>query len=216
MRSLALLVVLAGLAGCAGMSSQSGGGEGLADARAKITMGRCDEGLVADLRRHKAPELEQEAAYVCLQQGELEAVELLLSDYSKRHADGSNPDYSAYLYALAQQVRFELTEATDDVARLREGRLVHQRYADFVQTYPQSEYRTEVGPRLTTLLNDMAEAEYRLAKAAAAAGDTAQAQDRMRYVLRYYPHSSVARQVSDWLEGVAPEEADNAPPGNVW
>lgn len=215
MRSLALLVVLAGLTGCAGMTSHSGG-EGLADARAKIAMGRCDEGLVADLRRYKAPELEQEAAYVCLQQGELEAVELLLSDYGKRHAGAFNPDYSAYLYALAQQVRFELTEATDDVERLREGRLVHQRYADFVQTYPQSEYRTEVGPRLTTLLNEMAEAEYRLAQAAAAAGNAAQAQDRVRYLLRYYPHSSVARQASDWLERTAPEEAENIPPGNAW
>lgn len=216
MRSMVLLVMLAGLAGCAGMASQSGNDAGLADVRAKITMGRCDAGLVTDLRRRKAPELEQEAAYVCLQQGELAAVEQLMSDYGKRYSAGPAPDYSAYLYALAQQIRFDLTEATDDVARLREGREVHRRYADFVHTYPQSEYRTEVGPRLTTLLNEMAQSEYRLARAAEQAGDLSGAKARMRYLIQYYPHSTVAREANDWLERDIPEGSDNFSPGGVW
>lgn len=213
---MVLLVMLAGLAGCAGMASQSNRDDpGLADVRAKIAMGRCDEGLVAGLGRHRVPELDQEAAYICLQQGEVEAVEKILKDYSNRHRNGPHPDYSAYLLALAQQVRFELTE-NDDAARLREGRETHRRYADFVRTYPESEYRVEVGPRLNTLLEEMAQAEYRLAEAAVLAGDKRGAEARMQYILRYYPHSSVARQAGDWLENSAPEESENIPPGTAW
>lgn len=215
MRSMVLLVMLALLAGCAGMASQSGNGAGLADVRAKIAMGRCDEGLVTGLSRLKAPELEQEAAYVCLQQGEIEAVEQLLTDYGKRHRNGPHPDYSAYLLALAQQLRFELTEA-DDVARLRAGRETHRRYADFVHRYPESEYRNEVGPRLNSLLEEMAQAEYRLALAAVQLGDQEDAQARMQYLLRYYPHSTVARDASDWLEAASQGEPDNTPPGTAW
>ena len=215
MRSMVLLVMLAGLAGCAGMGTQTGNEAALADVRAKIAMARCDDGLVAGLKRHKAPELEQEAAYICLQQGEAEAVDQLLTDYSKRHRNGPHPDYSAYLLTLAQQLRFELA-ANDDLARLREGREAHRRYADFARSYPESEYRTEVGPRLNALLEEMAQAEYSLAREAELAGDMQDAEARMRYLLRYYPLSSVARQASDWLADSVPGEADAASPGTAW
>lgn len=215
MRSMVLLVMLVGLAGCAGMAAQPGNESALADVRAKVAMGRCDDGLVAGLNRHKAPELEQEAAYVCLQQGEAQAVDQLLKDYTRRHRNAPHPDYSAYLLALAQQVRFELA-GEDDLARLREGREAHKRYADFARSYPDSEYRTEVGPRLNALLEKMAQSEYRLALAAEQAGDKQNAEARMRYVLRYYPHSSVARQASDWLEHLTQGELDTGSPGTAW
>ena len=215
MRSMVLLVMLAGLAGCAGMATQAGNEAALADVRAKIAMGRCDEGLVAGLKRHKAPELEQEAAYICLQQGEAEAVDQLLQDYSKRHRNGPHPDYSAYLLTLAQQLRFELA-ADDDLARLREGREAHRRYADFARSYPESEYRTEVGPRLNALLEEMAQAEYRLAWEAELAGDRQSAEARMRYIARYYPLSSVARKVNDWLGEIDQQDTDPVSPGTAW
>ena len=215
MRSMVVLVMLAGLAGCAGIGPQTGNEAALADVRAKISLGRCDEGLIAGLNRTKAPELEQEAAYICLQQGEAQAVDALLKDYHKRHRNGPHPDYSAYLLTLAQQLRFELT-VDDDVARLREGREAHRRYADFARSYPQSEYRTDVGPRLNALLEDMAQAEYRLARDAELAGDMQSAEARMRYLLRYYPLSSVARQASDWLADSVPSEPDSVSPGTAW
>ena len=214
MRLTVLLVLLAGLTGCASMTTQSGNEAGLTDVRAKIALGRCDDGLVTSLSRSKAPELEQEAAYICLQQGKLEAVEQLLKDYTKRHPNGPHPDYSAYLMALAQQVRFELTE-TDELARIREGRITHQRYADFVRSYPESEYRSEVGPRLNTLLEDMASTEYRLALKTAGEGDMQTAQARMSYIVRYYPHSRVVRDVNDWLGRVGTGQ-DNTAPGSAW
>lgn len=215
MRLMILLAVLVSLAGCAGMTAHSGNDAALADVRAKITLGRCDEGLVESLARHPAPELEQEAAFICLQQGEVEAVERLLTGYDRRHRNAPHPDYSAYLLALAQQVRFELADG-DDAAQITEGRKAHQRYAEFVHRYPESEYRNDVGPRLNRLLEDMAQAEYRLAQTALEAGDAAQAEARMRYVLRYYPHSSVARHASDWLEHAAGDATDNRAPGTAW
>lgn len=214
MRLMVLMVVLAGLSGCAGMASQPGNDSELADVRAKIALGRCDEGLVSGLQQQKVPELDQEAAYVCLQRGELEAVEQLLGDYSTRHRNPPHPEYSAYLLALTQQLRFELAE--DDTQRLREGRAAHARYAEFARTYPDSEYRTEVGPRLNTLLDEMASAEYRLAQAAVSAGDRSTAQARMQYIVRHYPLSRAARQASDWLEARTADEADNASPGTAW
>ena len=215
MRSTVLLVLLAGLTGCAGLSGQSAEEPGLADVRAKIAMGRCDDGLVAGLNRYKAPELEQEAAYICLQQGEIEAVEKLLSNYTTGRQTATHADYSVYLLALAQQLRFEMTE-DDDLARIREGRVAHQRYADFVRSYPESEYRREVGPRLNSLLEEMASSEHRLALAAAEAGDMPTAQARMSYIARYYPHSRVAREANDWLEQHVETEQDNTAPGSAW
>lgn len=214
MRSTVLLMLLAVLTGCAGMTTQSVNEAGLADARAKIALGRCDEGLITSLNRSKAPELDQEAAYICLQQGELEAVEQLLKDYNKRHRNGPHPDYSAYLLALAQQARFEMTE-NDLKERIREGRMTHQLYADFVRSYPESRYRGEVGPHLNSLLEDMANTEYRLALKAADAGDAHTAQNRMHYIARYYPHSKVAREANDWLERVQTDQ-DNTAPGSAW
>jgi len=199
MRSCVLLLLLAGLTGCAGMASQQGNETGLTDARAKISLGRCDNGLVADLRRYKAPELEQQAAYVCLQQGEVAAVETLLQDYAKRHVDPPYPDYSAYLVALAQYGRFELA-AEDDAMRLQEGRKVHARFAEFVQRYPESEYRSEVAPRLYELLQEMAVTEYRLAMQAVEAGDLQAGEARMRYIARYYPHTESGRNANEWLD----------------
>lgn len=215
MRLMILLAALVSLAGCAGMTAQPGNEAALADVRAKIALGRCDDGLVQSLARHPAPELEQEAAFVCLQQGEVEAVERLLTGYDRRHRNAPHPDYSAYLLALTQQVRFELAEG-EDALQITEGRKAHQRYAEFVHRYPESEYRNDVGPRLNRLLEDMAQAEYRLAQAALEAGDAAQAEARMRYLLRYYPHSSVAREASDWLEQAARGEDDNIAPGTAW
>ena len=98
----------------------------------------------------------------------------------------------------------------------REGREAHRRYADFARSYPESEYRTEVGPRLNALLEEMAQAEYSLAREAELAGDMQDAEARMRYLLRYYPLSSVARQASDWLADSVPGEADAASPGTAW
>ena len=216
MRSIVLLVLLAGLAGCAGMNGQTVEEPGLADVRAKIALGRCDEGLVAGLKRYKAPELEQEAAYICLQQGEIEAVEQLLKHYTTEPQHNTlHADYSVYLLALAQQLRFDMTE-DDDLARIREGRVAHQRYADFVRSYPESEYRSEVGPRLNSLLEEMANAEHRLALKAAEAGDMQAAQARMSYIARYYPHSRVAREANDWLERQPQAEEDDSAPGSAW
>lgn len=199
MRSYVLLLLLAGLTGCAGMASQQGNEAGLADARAKISLGRCDDGLVADLRRHKAPELEQQAAYVCLQQGEIVAVESLLQDYTKRHVNPPYPDYSAYLLALAQYARFELM-AEEDAMRLQEGRKVHARFAEFVRRYPDSEYRSEVAPHLYELLQAMAVSEYRLAMQAIEAGDLQTGEARMRYIARHYAHTESGRNANQWLD----------------
>lgn len=242
MRSIVLLALLAGLTGCAGLTAQSGDEPGLADVRAKIAMGRCDDGLVAGLGRYKVPELEQEAAYICLQQGEIAAVEKLLENYttaqqqayapSTDYPTSSQPvrpravstqtqkqaphaDYSAYLLALAQQLRFDMAEG-DDLARIREGRVAHQRYADFVRSYPESEYRSEVGPRLNALFEEIASSEHRLALQAAEAGDLQTAHARMSYIARYYPHSRVARDANDWLEKHPQTEQDNTAPGSAW
>lgn len=199
MRLCVVLLLLAGLAGCASTGSQQRHEEGLIDARAKISMGRCDTKLVADLRRHKAPELEQQAAYVCLQQGEVVAVETLLEDYQKRHVEPPYPDYSAYLMTLAQLARFEMT-TDDDALRLKEGRKVHARFADFVRRYPESDYRTEVAPHLHELLEEMAGAEYRLAMQAVEAGDRQTAEQRMGYIARYYSHTESGREANAWLD----------------
>ncbi|EZQ20309.1 hypothetical protein CF98_01100 [Halopseudomonas bauzanensis] len=190
---------MAGLAGCASTGSQQRQEEGLVDARAKISMGRCDTKLISDLRQHQAPELEQQAAYVCLQQGEVVAVETLLNDYQKRHVEPPYPDYSAYLLTLAQYARFEMT-ADDDALRLKEGRKVHAQFADFVRRYPDSDYRTEVAPRLHELLEDMAGAEYRLAMQAAEAGDRQTAEQRMNYIARHYAHTASGREANAWLD----------------
>lgn len=198
MRVYAVLIVLAGLAGCAGTGSHSGNEAGLTDARAKISLGRCDDGLVADLRRHKAPELEQQAAYVCLQQGELDAVGMLLKGYSQRHAKAPYPDYSAYLLALAQMARFELT-ADDQPKRLQEGRKAHAQLTEFVRSYPESEYRTEVAPRLRTVLEDMAQTEYQLATQALEQGDRQAGIARMDYVSRSYSQTAAGRDAVAWL-----------------
>lgn len=199
MRLLVMLMLMVGLAGCASTGSSQRDESGLIDARAKISMGRCDNGLVADLRRHKAPELEQQAAFVCLQQGEVVAVETLLADYRKRHVDPPYPDYSAYLLTLAQYARFEMTEE-DDALRLKEARKVHTLFSEFVRDFPDSDYRAEVAPRLNELLEEMAGAEYRLALQAVAGGNTQTGQERMRYIARYYPHTAFGRDANAWLD----------------
>jgi len=72
------------------------------------------------------------------------------------------------------------------------------------------------GKRYLSFVEEMAQAEFRLAEAAAQSGDRQTAQQRMEYLLRYYPHSSVARQASDWLEHATRDEPDNTPPGTAW
>ncbi|CEA02128.1 Outer membrane protein assembly factor BamD [Pseudomonas saudimassiliensis] len=204
MRLLAVLWLSVGLVGCASTGSPQRSEEGLIDARAKISMGRCDTKLVADLRKHPVPELDQQAAYVCLQQGEVKAVEALLEDYQQRHVEPPHPDYSAYLLTLAQYARFEMA-AEDDVLRLKEGRKLHAQFADFVRRFPDSDYRTEIAPRLHELLEGMAAAEYRLALTAAEAGDREGGRQRMDYVARYYPHTESGREARAWLERLQEE-----------
>lgn len=199
MRVYVILLALISLAGCAGMGSNAKNEAGLTDARAKISLGRCDDNLVSDLRRYKAPELEQQAAYVCLQQGEVSAVEQLLKDYSKRHATPPYPDYSAYLLALAQLARFEMI-ADDPLKRLAEGRKAHAQLTEFVRGYPDSDYRDGVAPRLFSLMEDMAKSEYQVAMAALEQGDQVNGAARMRYVNRHYSQTSAGREAAAWLK----------------
>lgn len=199
MRVYVALLVLMSLAGCAGVGSHAKNEAGLTDARAKISLGRCDDNLVSDLRRHKAPELEQQAAYVCLQQGEVSAVEQLLKDYSKRHATPPYPDYSAYLLALAQLARFEMV-ADDPPKRLMEGRKAHDELTEFVRSYPDSDYRDGVAPRLFRLMEEMAQTEYQIAMTALENGDGENGAARLRYVARHYGQTNAGRDAAAWIK----------------
>jgi len=193
------LAVLA-LSGCAGMGqSEQQRVAQAADVRARLGLAGCDIGMVDQILPLRNPALEQEAAFACLQQGELNAVERLLSTYNERHVDPPHPDYSAYLLALTDLVRFEAAVG-DDRERLAAGRRAHERLAQFVRAYPNSSYRPEVAPRLEQLHEGMARAEYQLAQLALETQAREEGVARLRYVVEQYPRSAAARDAARWLE----------------
>ncbi|UAW97477.1 outer membrane protein assembly factor BamD [Halopseudomonas nanhaiensis] len=195
-----LLTVLVGLSGCAATGQNDAQRSAdLADVRAKLGLGGCDARLVQQTLSLKQPELEQEAAYVCLQQGELDLVDQLLSGYEQRYAAPPHRDYAAYLAALSEFMRFEAA-AQDAQQRLQTGRTAHAALVGFVREYPDSQYRSEVAPRLQRILEGMARAEFELAQLEAGTGDAATAAARMRYVTRHYARTEAAKDARAWLE----------------
>lgn len=199
-RTSMLLVVLVSLTGCAGMGqSDAQRSSTLADIKAKLSLGRCDMALAKDVLGMRRPELEQEAAYLCLQKGELDVVERLLQGFHERYPDAPYADYSAYLAALNLFMRFEASLG-DEPQRLATGRAAHAALVGFVRKYPESKYRSEVAPRLQQILEGMALAEFELAREVAEAGDPASAEARMRYVISGYPLTEAASQARAWLE----------------
>ncbi|WP_022963362.1 outer membrane protein assembly factor BamD [Halopseudomonas pelagia] len=203
MRIILLIMLAIGLAGCATTATQPRGeavdNAALVDARAKLGLGRCSLELANEILALRNPGLEQEAAYTCLQQGQIPAVERLLADFQTRHPNATNQDYSAYLRALAEFVRFELVEG-DDQERLTVGRRAHDGLVGFVRQYPDSAYRQEVAPRLEALHEGMAGAEYGLAMADIESGRRELGASRLRYVVEQYPRSDAASAASRWLE----------------
>ncbi|MFN3579305.1 MAG: outer membrane protein assembly factor BamD [Pseudomonas sp.] len=200
MRVILLLAFMIGLVGCASTPKSAGVDEAaLVDVRAKLSMGRCDQELANEIRALNNPQLEQEAAYICLQQGQLLTVERLLGDYVTRHGNAPNVDYSVYLLALTEFIRFELAEG-DANDRLSIGRRAHEAFVSFVRRYPESAYRPEVAPRLEMLHEGMAKADYQLAIADIEAGRREVGASRLRYVVQQYPRSDAARDASRWLE----------------
>lgn len=203
MRIMLLMMLVTGLAGCANTLPQSGPARvdnaALVDARAKLGLGRCSLELANEILALRSPGLEQEAAYTCLQQGQIPAVERLLSDFETRHPSATNQDYSAYLRALAEFIRFELAEG-DDQDRLVVGRRAHDGLVAFVRQYPDSAYRQEVAPRLEALHEGMAGAEFGLAMADIESGRRELGASRLRYVVEQYPRSDAATAAGRWLE----------------
>lgn len=202
MRIILLSMLVMGLAGCATTATPSRvetvDNAALLDARAKLGLGRCSLELANEILAVRNPGLEQEAAYTCLQQGQIQAVERLLADFQTRHPDANNQDYSAYLRALAEFVRFELTEG-DDQDRLAVGRRAHDGLVAFVRQYPDSAYRQEVAPRLEALHEGMASAEYALALADIESGRRELGASRLRYVVEQYSRTDAASAASRWL-----------------
>lgn len=199
-RLLTIALIVAGVGGCAGMGvSEQQRGAQAADVRARLGLAGCDAGLVDQILPLRNPALEQETAFACLQQGELRAVERLLSGYNERHVDPPFPDYSDYLLALSDLVRFEAAVG-DDRERLVLGRRAHERLAQFVRAYPNSAYRSEVAPRLEQLHEGMARAEYQLAQLALETQAREEGIARLRYVVEQYPRSAAARDAARWLE----------------
>jgi len=195
-----LMVVFTALTGCSGISQQAQQkSAALADVRAKLSFGSCNIAVAEQVMSLKEPALEQETAYLCLQQGELEAAEKLLAGYSERHVDPPFPDYAAYLLALTDFVRFE-SSIGDDEERLARGRIAHDNLVRFVRLYPNSAYRSEVAPRLAELQEGMARAEYQLAHIAIESGAGESGAARLKYVVRQYPRSAAAKDAGRWLE----------------
>lgn len=201
MRFTLLSVVLAaGLAGCAsGPMPSSSESQETVDVRARLSMGGCKPQLADAVLGLDNPRLEQEVAFQCLQEGQLTLVERVLSDYSARHHDAPNPDYSDYLLALTDYVRFELAEG-DATEQLVAGRRAHNQLVAFVRAYPDSAYRSEVAPRLEALHEGMAKAEYRLAMADIETGRREMGASRLRYIVREYPRTTAATDAKLWLE----------------
>ena len=200
MRTTLLLILFAGLVGCAGTSTRSPGEDPeTVEVRARLSLSGCEPQLAEQILRLDDPGLEQEAAFQCLQQGQLATVERLLSGYQERHDAAPNTDYSVYLLALTDFARFELAEG-DAAEQLRAGRRAHDGLVVFVRSYPESVYRAEVAPRLKTLHEGMARAEYRLALGDIEKGRRETGASRLRYVAREYPRSAAATDARRWLE----------------
>lgn len=203
MRVFLLMILTIGVAGCATTNNSTrmnaADNAALVDARAKLGLGRCNMDLADEILELGYPGLEQEAAYTCLQQGQLQAVEQLLTGFQARHPAARNQDYSAYLLALAEFIRFELAEG-DDQASLTIGRRAHDGLVAFVRQYPDSSYRQEVAPRLEALHEGMADAEFGLAMTDIEAGRREVGANRLRYVAQHYPRSDAASSAARWLE----------------
>lgn len=203
MRITLLILLAVSLAGCAITATPSRvatvDNAALVDARAKLGLGRCNMELANEILALRNPGLEQEAAYTCLEQGQVQAVERLLAEFQGRHPNAPNQDYSAYLLALAEFIRFELIEG-DDQERLAVGRRAHDGLVAFVRQYPDSAYRQEVVPRFEALHEGLASAEYGLAMADMESGRREMGASRLRYVVEQYPRSDAASAASRWLE----------------
>lgn len=200
MRMMLPFFIAVTLTGCA-----TGSGQGPAsnsqtvDIRAKLSLSGCEPQLADRVLALESPSLEQEAAFQCLQDGQLATVERLLTGYQERHDNPPNPDYSVYLLALTDFVRFELAEG-DAPAQLTAGRKAHDQLVAFVRAYPESAYRAEVAPRLEALHEGMARAEYRLAMTDIEKGRRELGASRLRYVVREYPRSAASVDARRWLE----------------
>lgn len=200
MRMMLPLLITAALTGCATTAQQSPvNGAAAVDIRAKLSLSGCEPRLADQVLALNDPGLEQEVAFSCLQDGQLTTVERLLTGYQERHGSPTNPDYSDYLLALTDYVRFELAEG-DATAQLKAGRRAHDQLVTFVRTYPESAYRDEVAPRLESLHEGMARAEYRLAMGDIEKGRREMGAARLRYVVREYPRSAAAVDARRWLE----------------
>lgn len=200
MRLTLLLILLTGLAGCAtGPASSRSPDPEAVDIRARLSLGGCEPELADAVWRLDHPGLEQEVAFQCLQEGQLDIVERLLDGYNDRHRNAPNPDYSVYLLALTDFVRFQLAEG-DAMQQLIAGRRAHDQLVAFVRAYPESAYRAEVAPRLEALHEGMARAEYRLAMGNLEKGRREMGASRLRYVVREYPRSAAATDARRWLE----------------
>lgn len=200
MRMTLVIVAVALVAGCAtGTARNTSTSPEVVDIRTKLSMGGCDAMVADQVLPLGNPGLEQEVAFQCLQDGQLGTVERLLAGYEGRHDNAPNPDYSDYLLALTDFVRFDLAEG-DAVEQLKAGRRAHDGLVTFVRAYPESAYRAEVAPRLEALHEGMARAEYRLAMGEIEKGRREVGASRLRYVVREYPRSAAATDAKRWLE----------------
>ncbi|MEH6564826.1 MAG: outer membrane protein assembly factor BamD [Halopseudomonas sp.] len=199
MRGLCIVAVVVGLAGCtSSVVKQQEQSSAVADARARLGLGQCDMNLAQQVHQLSDPELDLEAAYLCLQQGKLPPLELVLDDFNKRHPNAPYQDYAAYLQAMVPFVRFELA-AGDDQERLRAGRDAHAQLTGFIRHYPDSAYRSEIVPRLESLLEGMARSEYNLAMLDIETGQRERGEARLRYLAQSYPRSKAAVEAQQWL-----------------
>lgn len=208
MRGVYVLAVVLGLAGCASSTvNQQEHSSAVADARARLGMGQCTMNLAQQVHQLSDPQLDLEAAYLCLQQGELPPLELVLEDFAKRHPDAPYQDYASYLQAMVPFVRFEMAVG-DDQERLRLGRQAHAQLTGFIRHYPESAYRSEIVPRLEALLEGMAQAEYNLAMLDIETGQRERGESRLRYLRQYYPRSKAAVEAQRWLGAAASSASD--------
>jgi len=199
MRRVMVVAVVLALTGCASAKvTQQAEDAEIADARARLGLGQCNMNLAQQVHQLSNPELDLEAAYLCLQQGQLAPLELVLEDFDKRHPDAPYQDYAAYLQAMVPFVRFELA-AGDGQERLRVGREAHAQLTGFIRHFPESAYRSEIVPRLETLLEGMARSEYDLAMMDIEIGNRERGEARLRYLTNSYPRSKAAVEAQAWL-----------------
>lgn len=199
MRGVWMVAVVLGLTGCASSNvKQQEQNSAIADARARLGLGQCDMSVAQQVHQLSDPQLDLEAAYLCLQQGKLPPLELVLEDFEKRHPNAPYQDYASYLKAMVPFARFEMA-AGDDQQRLRMGRDAHAQLTGFIRHYPESAYRSEIVPRLETVLEGMARSEYNLAIMDVEAGQRDRGEARLRYLAKYYPRSKAAVDAQSWL-----------------